>query len=95
MEMEQAEDVETTTTATEGMTTVVTMAAASSLTQVVTTEVYARPYTKTTESRGVHSTARSEKKEAMEREAMIQKQKDEEECIAKEREAEEQHKVVE
>ena len=62
-EMEQAEDVETTTTATEGTVTVVTMAAASSSTQVVTAEVYAKPYTKTTESRGVHSMARSEKKE--------------------------------
>ena len=62
-EMEQAEDVETTMTATEGMATVVTMTAASSSTQVVTAEVYAKPYMKTTESRGVRSTARSEKKE--------------------------------
>ena len=95
MEMEKAEDVETTIAVTEGTATVVTMAAASSSTHVVTAEVYAKPYTKTTESRGVHSTARSEKKEAKEREVMIQKQKDEEERIAKEKEAKEQRKVVE
>ena len=94
-EMEKAEYVETTIAVTEGTATVVTMAAASSSTHVVTAEVYAKPYTKTTESRGVRSMARSKKKEAKEREATIQKQKDEEECIAKEKEAEEQRKVVE
>ena len=106
-EMEKAEEVEITTATTEGvktvvttttagsMRTVVTMAAASSSTQVVTAEVYARPYMKTTESRGECSTTRSERKEAMEREAMRQKQKDEEDHIAKEKEVEEQCKVVE
>ena len=72
-EMEQAEEVETTCAATEGTATVVTMAAASLSTHVVTAEVYAKPYTKMTESRGVHSMARSEKKEAKEREALLQK----------------------
>ena len=105
-EMEKAEEVETTVTVTEGMKTavittagstrtVLTTTTASSSTQVVTAEVYARPYAKTTESRGERSKARSERKEAMEREAMIQRQKDEEDCIAREREAAEQRKVIE
>ena len=102
--MEKAEEAETTAAVTESVKTVVTttagstevtMTAASSSTQVVAAEVYARPYTKTTESRGERSTARSERKEAMEREAMVQRQKDEEDRIAKEKEAADQRRVVE
>ena len=48
MEIEQAEDVETTSVVTEGTAIVVTTAAASSSTHVVTAEVYAKPYTKMT-----------------------------------------------
>ena len=105
-EMEKAEEAETTATVTESVKTAVTttagstrtevtMTAASSSTQVVAAEVYARPYTKTTESRGECSTARSKRKEAMEREAMVQRQKDEEDHIAKEKEAADQCRVVE
>ena len=91
-----AEEVKTAVTTTAGSArTVLTMTTASSSTQVVTAEVYARPYAKTTESRGERSMARSEKKEAMEKEAMIQRQKDEEDRIVREREAAEQRKVIE
>ena len=52
-----AEGVKTAVTTTAGSTrTVLTMTTVSSSTQVVTAEVYARPYTKTTESRGERST---------------------------------------
>ena len=50
-EMEQAGDVKTTSVATS-VTTTVTMATASSSSHVVVAEVYAKPYTKMTESRG-------------------------------------------
>ena len=66
-----AEGVKTAVTTTTGSTrTVSTTTTASSATQVVTAEVYARPYAKTTEL-------------------------DEEDHIAREREAEEQRKVIE
>ena len=68
---------DTSTTAAEMVMT--TAAAASSSTHVVTAEVYAKPYASTTESRGERSKARSEQKDAKERELMIQKQKEEEE----------------
>ena len=66
-------------------------ATASSSTHVVAAEVYA----KMTQSRGERSTARSERREGKEKEAMIQKQKEEENHLAKEKEAEEQRKGVE
>ena len=91
-----AEGVETAKTTTTGSTkTIVPTTTASSSTQVVTAEVYARQYTKTAESRGERSTARSEKKEAIERETVAQKQKEDKDRIAREREAEEQRKVIE
>ena len=106
VEMEKVEEAETAVTVAEGVKTakttttgsakmIVTTTMASSSTQVVTAEVYARQYTKTAESRGERSMARSEKKEARERETVTQKQKDDEDLIAREREAEEQHKVIE
>ena len=71
--------------------TVATTVTASSSTH----EVYAKPYAKTTESRGERSTARSERKRSQGKEAMLQKQKEEEERLAKEKEKDEQRKVVE
>ena len=94
-EMEQLEQAETTSAATTATTMVTTMAMASSSMCMVTTEVYAKPYAKMTESRGEQSTARSEKKEAKEREVMFKKQKDEEDRLVKEKEADQQCKVVE
>ena len=51
-EMERAGDVKTTSAATSVTTTVTTTVTASSSSRVVVAEVYAKPYTKTTESRG-------------------------------------------
>ena len=68
---------------------------ASSSSRVVVAEVCTKPYTKTTESRGERSTARSERREAMEKELWLQRQKEEEDCLAKEKEADDQHKVIE
>ena len=51
---------------------------------VVVTEVYAKPYTESTKRRGQRSTARSKCRENLEREQQLQKQKEEEEQIAKE-----------
>ena len=80
-------------TVAETVTT--TAATASSSTHVVTAKVYTRPYAKTAESQGERSKARSEQKDAKERELMIWKQKEEEERLAKEKEQQEQRKVVE
>ena len=93
-EMEAAGDEETTSVTTAPMAMVTTTATVSS-SHVVTAEVYSKPYAKTTESRGERSKARSEQKDAKERELMIQRQKEEEGHIAKEREVSEQRKVVE
>ena len=51
---------------------------------VVGTEVYAKPYTESAKQRGQRSTARSECRENLEREQQLQRQKEEEERIAKE-----------
>ena len=75
-EMELAGDVKSTSVATT-VTTTVTKATASSSSCVVVAEVYAKPYTKTTELRGERSTARSEQREAMEKELLLQRQKEE------------------
>ena len=81
--------------ATEPTATVITTVMASSSSRVVTAEVYSKLYVKMTESRGERSKARSEQKDAKERELMIQRQKEEEDHLAKEKEADKQRKVVE
>ena len=92
--MEQAEPEKTTTTMSMVTSTVVT-ASTSSTTCEVVAEVYAKPYTKTAESRGECSSARSERRENLEKQLNEQQQKEEEERLAKIQEAAEQHWVVE
>ena len=94
-QMEQAAAAEKSSEVTTVMTTVMTAMPVASSSHVVEAEVYAKPYAKMTKSRGERSTARSERREAKEKEEMIQKQKEEEDCLAKEEEAMEQVKVVE
>ena len=80
--MERTENPKKAATDTSTMaaeTVMTTAATASSSTCVVTAEVYAKPYASTTESRGELSKARSEQKDAKERELMLQRQKKEEE----------------
>ena len=72
--MEKMTDAETPLTST----------AAVSASHVVVTEVYAKPYTESAKQRGQRSTARSEHRENLEREQQLQKQKEEEEKMAKE-----------
>ena len=72
--MEKMTDAETLSTST----------AAVSASHVVVAKVYAKPYTESAKQWGQRSTARSKRRENLEREQQLQKQKEEEEKMAKE-----------
>ena len=90
------DDAEKTTSTAASTATVTTMTMTTvSTSRVVTAEVYSKPYTNSAEQRGEQSTARSERRENLERELQKQRQKEEEEQLVKEKEADDQRKVVE
>ena len=94
MEDTEIDQIMTTTMMTTiMMTTTMMMASTLASTIQTTAEVYARPYSKSAESRGEWSSARQEKKKIMEKELKEQQEKESKEKVARLQERKEQHEA--